>query len=209
MKKEFFDPAGLSEGDNQISTARSILDAAYMLFLDFGLRRMTMEDVARKACLSRITIYRHFRDKDALFQAVVHREIRRAIRHTRQQLELLDNPCHRVEEGFVQTVLQARQHPLILRLLDIEPEWMLPSLTRRGGNLFQISLLYCSNFIREAQAAKSFPDIPAEVAAELLIRLLQSTLLTPGGLMASGKEEELRYMVRLILAPWQTQTLQT
>ncbi|MDQ8036043.1 MAG: TetR family transcriptional regulator [Pedobacter sp.] len=193
--------ASLTLADSQRDTARRILDAAYTLFLDFGLRRMTMEDVARKVGLSRITIYRYYRDKDALFHAVVHREIRRAIRHTRQQLLKLDDPHYLIEEGFVQTALQARQHPLIRRLLETEPEWLLPNLTMHSNSLFQIALSYCKHFIRETQTAGHYPELPVEVAAEILIRLLHSAVLMPGGLMSSDKEEDLRYVANLALAP--------
>ncbi len=187
--------------DVQGDTARRILDAAYALFLDFGFRRMTMEDVAKRVGVSRITIYRYYRDKDALFQAVALRESRRAMRDIQQQLAALTDPEQLFVEGFVQTALQARRHPLIQRLLETEPEWLLPHLTVKSEALFQLALAYCGNFIRESQAAGHFPNIPAEVAAEILVRLLQSTVLTPGGLMASDKEENLRHVANLILIP--------
>ena len=53
-----------------------ILDAALGQFEDFGLRRSTMEDIARRCGLSRITIYRRFPRKENLVEAVVLRELR-------------------------------------------------------------------------------------------------------------------------------------
>ncbi len=200
MARSFMDTASAAE-ESQRDTARRILDAAYALFLDFGLRRMTMEDVARKVSLSRITIYRHYRDKEALFHAVVHREIRRAIRHTQKQLLALPDPRLLVQEGFVQTALQARRHPLIRRLLETEPEWLLPNLTLKSDPLFQIVLSYCVHFIREAQSAGHFPAFPADVTAEILVRLLHSCVLMPGGLMASDNEADLRHVASLALSP--------
>lgn len=186
-----------SQGD----TPSRILDAAYALFLDFGFRRMTMEDVAKRVGVSRITIYRYYRDKDALFQAVALRESRRAMRSIQQQLAALSDPELLFVEGFVQTALQARRHPLIKRLMETEPEWLLPHITIKSDALFQLALSYCSNFIRTSQAAGHFPDIPADAAAEMLVRLLHSTVLMPGGLMASDKEEDLRHVANLILVP--------
>jgi AcrR family transcriptional regulator len=53
------------------------LDAARDQFSRMGIRRSTMEDVARRAGVSRITAYRRFATKDALVEQVVRREFRR------------------------------------------------------------------------------------------------------------------------------------
>jgi AcrR family transcriptional regulator len=45
--------------------------AAKMLFLQHGYANTTMEMVAEKASVSIMTLYRHFRGKDVLFQAIM------------------------------------------------------------------------------------------------------------------------------------------
>ncbi|MGH8492107.1 MAG: TetR/AcrR family transcriptional regulator [Moraxellaceae bacterium] len=184
----------------QGDTARRILDAAYALFLDFGFRRMTMEDVAKRVGVSRITIYRHYRDKDALFQAVALREGRRTLRHIQLELASVSKPEELFVESFVLSARQARNHPLIKRLLETEPEWLLPHLTIKSGMLFQLAVVYCSNFLRSLQMADQIQNIPIELVAEILVRLLQSAVLTPGGLMASDKEEDLRQVAHLLFS---------
>lgn len=188
--------------DSQGETSRRILDAAYALFLDFGFRRMTMEDVARRVGVSRITIYRHYKDKDALFQAVALREGARSLRNIQQQLvPLHDKPEALFVESFVLTAQAASNHPLIKRLLETEPEWLLPHLTVKSGQLFEMSILYCSNFLSDLQKQGQLQPLPVKVVAEVLVRLLQSAVLTPGGLMASKNEEDLRHVANLLLIP--------
>jgi TetR/AcrR family transcriptional regulator, mexJK operon transcriptional repressor len=51
----------------------AILIAAKELFLQHGYANTTMEMVAAQARVSIMTVYRHFRGKDILFQAVVER----------------------------------------------------------------------------------------------------------------------------------------
>ncbi len=146
--------------DEQGDTAQRILDAAYALFLDFGFRRMTMEDVAKRVGVSRITIYyRHYRDKDALFQAVALRESRRAMRDIQKQLAALKDPEQIFVEDFLKTALQARRHPLIQRLLETEPEWLLPHITVKSDALFQLALSYCSKFIRDSQSVRHVANL--------------------------------------------------
>lgn len=51
--------------------AAAILDAATGVFLRYGYRKTSMDDLARAAGLSRQGLYLHFRTKEALFDAVV------------------------------------------------------------------------------------------------------------------------------------------
>jgi TetR/AcrR family transcriptional regulator len=52
-----------------------ILDAATAVFLRYGYRKTSMDDLARAAGLSRQGLYLHFRTKNVLFQAVVEHAV--------------------------------------------------------------------------------------------------------------------------------------
>ncbi|MFJ9427721.1 TetR/AcrR family transcriptional regulator [Streptomyces sp. NPDC101249] len=52
-----------------------ILDAALRVFLRFGYRKASMDEVARGASLSRQGLYLHFSSKQALFHATIERMI--------------------------------------------------------------------------------------------------------------------------------------
>jgi TetR/AcrR family transcriptional repressor of mexJK operon len=54
----------------------AILDAASALFLERGIAGTTMDSVAERACVSKMTVYRHFRDKASLLSAVFERNIK-------------------------------------------------------------------------------------------------------------------------------------
>lgn len=51
----------------------AILDAAFLRFAGYGLRRTSMEDIAREARVSRASIYFHFGSKDQVFRAIAER----------------------------------------------------------------------------------------------------------------------------------------
>jgi TetR/AcrR family transcriptional repressor of mexJK operon len=55
---------------------KAILDAASALFLERGIAAATMESVAERASVSKMTVYGHFRDKPALLSAVFERNIK-------------------------------------------------------------------------------------------------------------------------------------
>ena len=54
----------------------AILDAAYALFLERGIAATTMDAVAERASVSKMTVYANFRDKPALLAAVLDRQIK-------------------------------------------------------------------------------------------------------------------------------------
>src|SRR5262245_45086058 len=81
-----------------------ILDAAYVQFSRMGILRSTMEDVARRAGVSRITVYRRFATKDALVEHVIRREFRRYFDQFLIDIEQADNAADRVVLGFVSSL---------------------------------------------------------------------------------------------------------
>ena len=54
----------------------AILDAAYGLFLERGIAATTMDAVAERASVSKMTVYANFRDKPALLSTVFDRKIK-------------------------------------------------------------------------------------------------------------------------------------
>lgn len=195
-------PGGLPDADEPASGVRErILEAALALFLESGLKRTTMDDVARRAGLGRATVYRSFSDKNALMQAVVVRESMRAYRQIEKKLGRMDGLEERFVEGFVMVVQTARQHPLVERLFDIDSEWLLPDLTLRGGLLLDWGRSFLVSNLHLLQAQGLLRQIPIEDTAELLIRLLQSLVLTPGSRVSAQDEESLRRYARDFLLP--------
>ncbi|MGK8522300.1 TetR/AcrR family transcriptional regulator [Nocardia asteroides] len=65
-----------------------VLDAALLAFLDFGIKRTSMVEVARRGGLSLATLYRRFASKTDLIKAV-------GLRQTREFIEEVDAALQR------------------------------------------------------------------------------------------------------------------
>ncbi|MCC8619443.1 TetR/AcrR family transcriptional regulator [Xanthomonas vesicatoria] len=50
---------------------QTIVDAAYKLFVELGFQATTLDKVAQRAKVSKLSIYRHFESKEALFSAAI------------------------------------------------------------------------------------------------------------------------------------------
>lgn len=65
--------------ESALSRTEEIADAAVPVFLRYGLRKTSMDDLARAAGLSRQGLYLHFKNKQQLF----HASLRRVVAQTR------------------------------------------------------------------------------------------------------------------------------
>ncbi|NMO91625.1 TetR/AcrR family transcriptional regulator [Actinomycetospora sp. TBRC 11914] len=90
-----------AESDTWRRTRDNLLDAAEACFATYGVAKTSMNDVARRAGLSRPTLYRYFGDREALNVGVVMRRserlVRRAVAHIEKQPTLED----KLVEGLV------------------------------------------------------------------------------------------------------------
>lgn len=156
----------------------AVADAALRQFELFGVTRSTMDQISRRAKIARVTLYRRFPGKDALVEAVMLRELRRFLADLDRVVAPLDDPEERLVEGFVFTLDAIRGHRLLQRLLESEPEAILPHLTTQGAPFITAARDFLA-----ARLAADFDDdrTAAElvVVADVTVRLLLSYLLTP------------------------------
>jgi AcrR family transcriptional regulator len=160
-------------------TVRQVLDAAIATFENLGIRRATMDDIARAAKLGRATVYRRFPQKSDLVKAALLHELRRFLDDLDDAIAGAPTVRARVAEGFVRGVLGVRDHPLLSRLLTTEPNDVLPYLTLDGGPVIAIAGAYLAGHIRAGVAAGEFTVDDPELVAEIMVRLAQSLVLTP------------------------------
>ncbi|MGI8921352.1 MAG: TetR/AcrR family transcriptional regulator [Solirubrobacteraceae bacterium] len=182
-------------------TSARILDAALEQFELLGLRRSTIDDVARRAGVSRITVYRRFARKDRLVEAVIMRELERFLAELDTAVMVLGSVEERMIEGFVVTLRSARHHLLLGRLLRAEPELLLPHLTQRAGVALAMASAFLAERIRDAQDLGDIPAFDAQQVAELVVRLTLSFILTPDSSIALEDELAMRAFARRYVAP--------
>lgn len=110
-----------------------LLDAARACVMAVGVRRTTLTDVARRAGLSRMTVYRRFPDVAALIQALMTREFSGVLADAVAANAELPTVRERLAQSASDGVVRLGGHPLFLRLLDVDPELLLPYVVQRHG----------------------------------------------------------------------------
>jgi AcrR family transcriptional regulator len=113
----------------------ALLDAARASILAVGWRRSTLTDVARRAGVSRMTLYRRWPDMETLVGDLMTREWSGLARVPD------DGPgLRRVARGVASTVTALRANELFHKIVHVDPELLLPYLLDRRGRT-QDSLL--------------------------------------------------------------------
>lgn len=188
---------------DDLDAARSrVLDAAYEQFCRLGIQRSTMEDVARRAGVSRITVYRRFATKDALVEQVVRREFRRYFDQFLVDIEQAETAADRVVLGFVSSLRAIRGNPLIGGLMEAEPDLLVPSMISDGGRtLATVRQFVAGQLRREQRAGTVSAGLDADVVAELMVRLSASFLAIPSHVIDLDDDEQLAEVARKFLVP--------
>jgi AcrR family transcriptional regulator len=107
------------------AATNAILDAAVLEFEQHGFRRVALDDVARRAGVSRTTIYRRFAGRDELVGAVIDRENALLFANIADELKSRRPQSNYYVEAFTCAIVRFRQHRVLTRMIAEEPGLML------------------------------------------------------------------------------------
>lgn len=202
------DPAVLARVSQPDAITTRILDATLEQAELVGIRRTTMEDVARRSAVGRATLYRRFPTKDALIDALVLAEARRYLDGSAQARSRAATLEDRLVYGTVFTVTFLREHTLLKKLLRTEPETILPSLTIDAGAILDFATDHSAALLRTdlygTSATTPAQERHLRTVAELHTRLTLSFIVTPHTGIKLTTIGDTRAYVRTYLLPMVT-----
>jgi AcrR family transcriptional regulator len=183
------------------ATIDRVAAAAFEVFAEYGIRRATIDDVARRAGVSKMTVFRRFQSKQGLVGVVIAREIRRGMEELDRVWEREQTLEQRVVLGLSFAVNFVRGHAIFDRLLRSEPELVLPLLTVDGSAALGLYReLIGQRLHAEVRAGRAAPA-DVDQAAEVLARLAISLLLTRDGVITLEDDASIVALVRNVLLP--------
>ncbi|MEX1177820.1 MAG: TetR family transcriptional regulator [Nitriliruptor sp.] len=158
-------------------TRRRILDAALTIMSRYGLARLSLEDVAREAKVSRQTVYRYVGSREGLITATILREEEAFLARMRAATTEHHELRPALGAAIAAALTSAREHPLLDRLLETEPEALLPFLTDGSG-----PVLSAARTVVVELFADHVPDLTGtarDIAADAATRLVVSYAISP------------------------------
>ena len=157
----------------------AVLDGALSAFEEFGVRRSSMNEIARRAGISPATLYRRFAQKSDVVLGVGLREVRRFLAQVDAQVDASLPADEQIVALFVAFLSGLRRNKLLARLLDTEPETVLPALTVNGWPVLMLGRDYLADIIRRLQAEGAADEYDPLPVAEMIARVALSMALTP------------------------------
>jgi AcrR family transcriptional regulator len=191
------------------------LDAARAAILAVGWSRTTLTDVARRAGVSRMTLYRRWPDMQTMLADLMTREWGQVVGSSTgaapadDAQQTGDTARERIVAGVVATVRGLRGNDLLRRIIDLDPELLLPYLLDRRGRSQDVIAGALAELVRAGQADGSVRDGDADVLARSLLLAchgftLSAHTMVPGegrDRDVSALDDELGRLVDRYLAP--------
>ncbi|HEY2879426.1 helix-turn-helix domain-containing protein [Nocardioides sp.] len=185
------------------------LDAARACILDVGWRRTTLTEVARRAGVSRMTIYRAWPDMPAVLGDLMTREwgevVIRAVAQADAALDEKATAADRIVAEVVGTTRALRDNELFVRIVELDPELLLPYLLTRRGRSQEAIAGHTAGRLREGQADGSVrKGDPVAIARALLLAahgfVLSAHTMVDDEVGEDDLDRELEHLVRSVVA---------
>jgi AcrR family transcriptional regulator len=182
-----------------------LLDAARDSILAVGWKRSTLTDVARRADVSRMTIYRRWSDMSTLMADLMTREWG-GLLDTTLPSEAVAGSVPGIAATVAGTVGALRDNALFAKIVQVDPEVLLPYLLDRRGRTQEALLAVLADAVAAGQRAGSVRrGDPALLARAVLLAsygfALSAATMTGDGVDEPSLDQELRMMVERYLAP--------
>jgi AcrR family transcriptional regulator len=164
----------------QRSSREEVLDAVADCVRAVGVRRTTMAEVARRAELSRSTLYTHFSDVREATAALLTRELLSLLAQAAE-----DPPGappvdgrHRLVDRAVLLARVVPDDPLIERILELDGELLVPYLVHRLGSSQRAILDVVADLIAAGQDDGSIRAGDAEAIAFTVFLVTQAFVIS-------------------------------
>ncbi|MGV9943249.1 TetR/AcrR family transcriptional regulator [Streptomyces sp. NPDC003401] len=160
------------------SDGDAVLDAVRDCVLAVGVRRTTLTDVARRAGVSRMTLYRRWPDVRSLVGDLMTREWVGVATGAMPGRRPDTAARTLLVDGLVAGVTAFRAHPLFRKIVDVDPELLLPYVLDRRGASQEALLELLAAGVREGHADGSVRSGHPERQARSLLLVVQSFTLS-------------------------------
>lgn len=191
-----------ADQDQTATAADLALDAARASILDVGWNRTTLTDIARRAGVSRMTIYRKWPDMGSLLADLMTREWADLVQVDTSG----DDALERLVRSAVGTVRAVRANPLFTRIIELDPELLLPYLLDRPGRSQRLVLDAVAGQITSGQASGEVRAGNPELLARSIVLAchgftLSAQTMTGAGVSEAKLEDELASLLERYLQP--------
>ncbi len=165
----------------------------------YGIAKTTVDDAAKAAGVARATVYRHFPDgKEQLIAEAITWAVGRFFHDLAVAVDDAPDFATLVERALVHAHRAVEQHAVLQKVLETEPERLLPQLTQSAPQVQAV----LRGYLAERLAVEELrPGIDPDEAADWLARMGLSFIIAEGRWDLTDPAEVRRLVRRELLAP--------
>ncbi|MCY7396448.1 MAG: TetR/AcrR family transcriptional regulator [Nocardioides sp.] len=194
------------EDDRAAANRDAYLDAARECILDVGWRRTTLTEVARRAGVSRMTIYRAWADMPTLLGDLMTREWVGILTRVTGGVHLEGDQVSVLRSDLVEMVRALRANELFVRIVELDPELVLPYLLARRGRSQDAILERVESVVRAGQETRAIRrGNPTAIARSLVLAahgfVISAQTMVDDHVSETELDVELGRVVEGLLAP--------
>jgi AcrR family transcriptional regulator len=178
-----------------------VLDATRSSVLAVGVRRTTLTDVARRAGVSRMTLYRLVPDVTTLLLEVVTREFAQLLADAEASARRKRSARARLVAMTVEVVRRLPEAPLFRRVVDVDPELLLPYLTDRQGATQRMAIGHVRRLLADGVADGSVRRTDLDLLAAVVV-LATTPFVVSARLAESHRREDVLDELGRMLDSW-------
>lgn len=158
--------------------ATQLVQAAREEVLAYGVRRATATSIARRAGVSRMTVYRHSGGIEQLVLDALYSEFEQLITATVEGADLDAAARPQIVRRVTAALHQIRRSPLVQALRRHDPELLLPYLIDHLGRAQELMLTFLREGIELGQRDGSVRRVDPDHAAITLLMALQGFVVS-------------------------------
>ncbi|MDQ1706660.1 MAG: hypothetical protein QOF18_3026 [Frankiaceae bacterium] len=176
----------------------AVLAATRASVLAVGVRRTTLTDVARRAGVSRMTVYRLVPDVTTLILEVMTQEFAALLAAAESRAGRRRTARARIVASTVEIARLLPEEPLFRRVVDVDPELLLPYLTDRLGSTQQLAVAHMRRMLAEGVADGSVRRTDLDVLAVTLVLAVAPFVVSARLLDGVGRSAALEELGRMV-----------
>jgi AcrR family transcriptional regulator len=161
-----------------VASRQEVVEATYACVARWGISKTTVEDAAREAGVSRATVYRLFpRGREELIDAVVAWATLEFFVRLYEEVHDAATLEEVMERGIVFAHRAILEHEVLQRVLQTEPEKLLPALTVESNRIRSGIAAFLVPYLDQRGLAEG---VDPDEASDFLARMLLSYMGGPG-----------------------------
>jgi TetR/AcrR family transcriptional regulator, mexJK operon transcriptional repressor len=190
----------------------AILDAAHDLFLDRGVGATTMDAIAERAGVSKMTVYANFRDKPALLAAVFDRRIKTIRVPDLPVGSDLNLSLKRLAE-FGELIVSTITRPEVVRMTRLmaecaaeQPQLAAVFYTKGRGEMLRRVAVFLKGLTERGVLSIDDPELAADqlIGAWVGMSELRQSLAVAAPLSSNATAKRVRYAIDTLVRAWAT-----